>query len=225
MKFSGLQKISLIDYPNQVASVLFTPGCNLCCGFCHNWRIAVNPQPPFLQEAAALEVLESRKKYVQAIVITGGEPCMHKELPKFLGKLKDRGFSVKLDTNGFFPEILEECLNHLDYVAMDVKTSLQKYNRLGSKDTAGLLRSAELLKIGKVPYEFRTTMVPDLVNPEDAAAIGQIVKGAETLTLQQFVPKDTLDKTFQALKPYTPENIKCFAQSLQGYAKNIVLRI
>ena len=110
MKFSGIQKTSLLDYPDKVASVLFTPGCNLRCPFCHNWRIAVNPQPPFLQEAAALEILESRKKYVDAVVVTGGEPCMHKELPKFLAKLKERGFSVKLDTNGFFPEVLEECL-------------------------------------------------------------------------------------------------------------------
>ncbi len=110
MKFSGLQKISLVDYPDKVASVLFTPGCNLRCPFCHNWRIAIDPQPPFLQEAAALKILESRKKYVDAVVITGGEPCMHKELPKFLAKLKERGFSVKLDTNGFFPDILEECL-------------------------------------------------------------------------------------------------------------------
>jgi pyruvate formate lyase activating enzyme len=225
MKFCGLQKISLIDYPNQVASVLFTPGCNLRCGFCHNWRIAINPQPPFLQEAVALTVLESRKKYIQAIVITGGEPCMNRELPKFLGKLKDRGFIVKLDTNGFFPEMLEQCLDYVDYVAMDVKTSLQKYSRLGAKDTAKLLLSAELLKTGKVTYEFRITMVPDLVKAEDAEAIGQIVKGAETLALQQFVPNDTLDKTFQALKPYSPENIKCFAQSMQGFAKNIVLRI
>ena len=110
MKFSGLQKISLIDYPNKIASVLFTPGCNLRCGFCHNWRIAVDPQPPFLQEGAALEILEKRKKYVDAVVVTGGEPCMHKELPKFLAKLKERGFTVKLDTNGFYPEVLEECL-------------------------------------------------------------------------------------------------------------------
>ena len=126
MKFSGLQKISLIDYPNKVASVLFTPGCNLRCPFCHNWRIAVDPKPPFLQEAVALEILESRKKYVDAVVVTGGEPTMHKELPRFLAKLKERGFQVKLDTNGFYPEVLEECLPYVDYVALVAKTSLEK---------------------------------------------------------------------------------------------------
>ncbi len=136
------------------------------CGFCHNWRIAVNPQPPFLQEATALELLDARKKYVDAVVVTGGEPCMHKELPKFLGKLKDRGFLVKLDTNGCFPDLLEECLGNVDYVALDVKTSPEKYSRLGASETDWLLKSVELLKLGKVDYEFRTTLVPDLVTPK-----------------------------------------------------------
>jgi pyruvate formate lyase activating enzyme len=225
MKFSGIQKISLLDYPNKVASVLFTPSCNLRCGFCHNWRIAVDPKPPFLQEATALELLESRKKYVDAVVITGGEPCMHKELPKFLGKLKERGFSVKLDTNGFFPDVLEECLGSVDYVAMDLKTSPKKYIRLGTKDTTGLMRSIEILKTGKVPYEFRTTVVPDLVTEEDIGCICELVKGAETIALQQFVPEDTLDKTFQALRPYPPEIIKDYAKTMKGYAEKVLLRI
>jgi pyruvate formate lyase activating enzyme len=225
MKFSGLQKVSLIDYPNKVASVLFTPGCNLRCGFCHNWRIAVDPKPPFLQEAVALEILESRKKYVDAVVVTGGEPCMHKELPKFLAKLKKRGFQVKLDTNGFYPEVLEQCLAHVDYVALDVKTSLEKYRLLGAKDTSGLLRTVEILKMGKVPYEFRTTVVPELITAEDVTRICELVKGAKTHAFQQFVPQDTLDKRFEGLKPYAPEVIKEFAGAMMNYAENVVLRI
>ncbi len=224
MKFCGLQKISLIDYPNKVASVLFTPGCNLRCGFCHNWRIAVDPQPPFLQEATALELLDSRKKYVDAVVVTGGEPCMHKELPKFLAKLKERGYLVKLDTNGFFPEILEECLGSVDYVAMDIKTSPSKYSRLGAKDTSGLMRTVEILKTGKVPYEFRTTVVPDLVSAEDVHCIGELVKGAQTIALQQFVPDDPLDKCFKVLRPYSPDDISGFARTLQCYSGNVLLR-
>lgn len=225
MKFSGLQKISLIDYPHKVASVLYTPGCNLRCGFCHNWRIAVDPKPPFLQEVVALEILEARKKYVDAVVVTGGEPTMHKELPKFLAKLKERGFHVKLDTNGFYPEVLEECLPSVDYVALDVKTCLEKYQRLGAKDTAGLMRAVEILKTGKVPYEFRTTVVPELVTAEDVRCIGEIVKGAKTYAFQQFAPQDTLDKRFEGLKPYAPEVIKEFAGTMMNYAENIVLRI
>lgn len=225
MKFSGLQKISLVDYPDRVASVLFTPGCNLRCPFCHNWRIATDPQPPFLQEGAALEILESRKKYVDAVVVTGGEPCMHKELPKFLKKLKEHGFSVKLDTNGFFPEVLEQCLGSVDYVAMDVKTSLEKYKLLGAKDTTPLLRSIELLKSGKVPYEFRTTMVPELVTVENAKAIGEMVKGAKIHALQQFIPEDTLDKRFQTLKPYSREVISEIASIIGQFAEKVVLRV
>jgi pyruvate formate lyase activating enzyme len=225
MKFSGLQKVSLIDYPNKVASVLFTPGCNLRCPFCHNWRIAVDPKPPFLQEAVALRILESRKKYVDAVVVTGGEPTMHKELPKFLAKLKKRGFQVKLDTNGFYPEVLEECLNYVDYVALDLKTSPEKYKLLGARNTNGLLRSVEMLKMGKVAYEFRTTIVPDIITAEDVNKICELTKGAKTHALQQFVPQDTLEKRFESLKPYTPEVIKEFAGTMKSYAENVILRM
>ncbi len=225
MKFSGLQKISLVDYPDKVASVLFTPGCNLRCPFCHNWQIATDPQPPFLQEGVALEILEGRKKYVDAIVITGGEPCMHKELPKFLAKLKEHGFQVKLDTNGFFPDKLEECLPHVDYVAMDVKTSKEKYKQLGATDTAPLMRSIEILKAGKVPYEFRTTVVPELVTKQDIEAIGEMVKGAKIHVLQQFVPDDTLDRRLRSLKPYEPEKLEEFAKLLSEYVGKVVLKV
>ena len=225
MKFSGLQKISLIDYPDKVASVLFTPGCNLRCPFCHNWRIVMDPKPPFLQEAQALEILESRKKYVDAVVVTGGEPTMHKELPKFLAKLKARGFMVKLDTNGFYPEVLEECLASVDYVAMDVKTCLDKYRLLGAKETAGLMRSVEILKTGKVPYEFRTTTVPELVTPDDLTCIGEMVKGAKTHALQQFVPDDTLEKRFEKVKPYAQKDIVELGEAMKKYVENVELRI
>lgn len=224
MKFSGLQKTSLIDYPNKIASVLFTPGCNLRCPFCYNWRIATDPQPPFLQEAVALEILESRKKYIDAVVVTGGEPCIHKELPKFLARLREHGFLVKLDTNGCFPEVLEECLGYVDYVAMDVKTSADKYKLLGANDTKGLMRSIEMLKTGKVPYEFRTTVAPELVTAQDIINIGEIVKGAKTFALQQFIPKDTLEKHFETLKPYLPEAMNEFAEIMKKYAENVTLR-
>jgi pyruvate formate lyase activating enzyme len=225
MKFSGIQKTSLLDYPNRMASVLFTPGCNLRCPFCHNWRIVLNPQPPFLQEETVLRILESRKKYVDAVVITGGEPTIHKELPKFLKKLKDKGFAVKLDTNGFNPQILEECLPYVDFVALDVKTSLEKYEKLGAKSTEGFLRTVEILKTGKVAYEFRTTVVPGFVDAEDIACIGELVKGAETFVFQQFIPNDTLDKRFTSLKPYSSETIDKYAQAMKGYVSKMMLRL
>ena len=172
-----------------------------------------------------MEILESRKKYVEAVVVTGGEPCMHKELPKFLVKLKEHGFLVKLDTNGFFPQTLEQCLATVDYVAMDVKTSPEKYKLLGATDTAPLMRSIELLKASKVPYEFRTTVVPEFVTVEDAKAIGEMVKGANVHALQQFIPEDTLDKRFQTLKPFAPEVIRELASIIGQFAEKVVLRV
>ncbi|MDI6846934.1 MAG: anaerobic ribonucleoside-triphosphate reductase activating protein [Candidatus Bathyarchaeia archaeon] len=225
MKFSGIQKTSLIDYPDRIATVLFTPGCNLRCPFCHNWRIVLDPKPPFLNEKTVLQILEKRKKYVDAVVITGGEPTIHKEIPKFLKKLKERGFAVKLDTNGFFPQVLERCLPYLDYVALDVKTSLEKYGLLGAKDTANLLRTIEILKSGKVEYEFRATVVPGFVDEEDIPKIGEIVKGGKRFAFQQFIPGDTLDKTFNNVKPYAAEIIAHFADVMKQYVDEVILRV
>jgi len=225
MKFSGIQKTSLIDFPDRIATVLFTPGCNLRCPFCHNWRIVVEPKPPFLREGTVLKILEKRRKFVDAVVITGGEPTMHKEIPKFLKKLKEKGFAVKLDTNGFYPQVLEACLPYLDYVALDLKTSLEKYALLGSKDIAGLLKTIEILKTDKVEYEFRTTVVPGFVDAEDIIRIGELAKGAKTFAFQQFIPENALDKAFRKQRPYSPETIEEFAKTMERYVEKVILRI
>lgn len=225
MKFSGLQKTSLADFPDRVASVLFTPGCNLRCPFCHNWRIVVEPKPPFLNEEATLRILDERKGFVDSVVVSGGEPTIHRDLPRFLGKLKDRGFMIKLDTNGFNSQVLEECLPFVDFVALDVKTSLVKYGRLGAGDTGEFVRTVEMLKTGKVDYEFRATVVPGFVDAEDVPRIGELVRGARAFVFQQFVAGDTLDKSFGLVKPYSPECIMGFAESMQKYAENVTLRV
>ncbi|MDH7606711.1 MAG: anaerobic ribonucleoside-triphosphate reductase activating protein [Candidatus Bathyarchaeota archaeon] len=225
MKFSGVQKTSLIDFPDKVAAVLFTPGCNLRCPYCYNWRIVVNPKPPFLNEETALQILDGRRKYIDAVVVTGGEPTIHKELPRFLKKLKDRGFAVKLDTNGLNPTILEESLPYVDYVALDLKTALEKYHILGAKETAALLKTIEILKSGKVEYEFRTTIVPKIVEEADIIRMGETIKGAENYALQQFVPGDTLSEEYKNLKPYPPDVIAGFAETLRKYVEKVTLRI
>ncbi len=225
MKFSGIQKTSLIDYPEKTASVLFTPGCNLRCPYCYNWRIVVDPKPPFLNEETALQILDERRKYVDAVVVTGGEPTIHKELPRFLKKLKERGFAVKLDTNGLNPTVLEECLPHVDYVALDLKTTLEKYHLLGVKDAAGLLKTVEMLKNGKVEYEFRTTVVPKIVEEADITRMGEIVKGAKAYALQQFISGDTLSEEYKNLKPYPPDVIAGFAETFKKYVERVVLRV
>jgi len=225
MKFSGIQKTSLIDFPDRIATALFTPGCNLRCPFCHNWRIVLDPKPPFINEETVFQILEKRQKYVDAVVITGGEPTMHKEIPQFLKKLKEKDFAVKLDTNGFFPQVLEECLLHVDYVALDVKTSLEKYPLLGAKDTADFLRTVEILKNGKVEYEFRATVVPGFVDEDDIPKMGEIVKGGKRFTFQQFIPGDTLDKAFYNVNPYPPKVIGEFASVMKRYVGNVTVRM
>jgi pyruvate formate lyase activating enzyme len=132
---------------------------------------------------------------------------------------------VKLDTNGCFPEVLEECLGNIDYVAMDVKTSLNNYKLLGAEDISAILRSIEMLKTGKIPYEFRTTVVPGLITAEEVVNIGEVVKGAKTYAFQQFVAQDTLDKKFETIKPYAPEKIEEFAGMMQKFTENTLLRI
>jgi pyruvate formate lyase activating enzyme len=224
MKFAGLQKTSLVDYPNRVASVLFTPGCNLRCPYCHNWRIVVDPKPPFLNEETALKILEERKRFVDAVVVTGGEPTLHKELPKFLKKLKERGFLVKLDTNGFYPDVLKECLPYVDYVALDIKTSLEKYARLGANETADFLRTVEMLKTGKIEYEFRTTVVPGVVDEEDIPKIRELARGAKNVVLQQFIAQDTLESGFSEITPFSQHELLQFAQSMGDCGTKIILR-
>jgi len=225
MKFSGIQKTSLIDFPDRIATVLFTPGCNLRCPFCHNWRIVLDPKAPFLNEETVIQILEKRKKFIDAVVITGGEPTIHKEIPEFLKRLKGKGFAVKLDTNGFFPQVLKECLPFVDYVALDVKTSLEKYGRLGAKDTTDFLRTVKILKNGKVDYEFRATVVPGFVDEEDVTTMGEIVKGGKRFAFQQFVPGDALDKTFNGVKPYPPSVIAEFSETMKEYVADVILRV
>lgn len=225
MKFSGLQKTSLIDFPGRISSILFTPGCNLRCPYCQNWRIIVNPQGPFLSEDDALAILESRKKFIDAVVITGGEPLIHKDISLFIRRLKERGFAVKLDTNGFFPDMLRECLDYVDYIAVDIKTSLEKYYLLGAAETSGLLETIVLLKNCGVDYEFRNTVVPGIVEEEDVAKMGEIVRGAKRFAFQQFIPDDALEESFRSIQPYPPETIRRFSKIMENYVNEVILRI
>jgi pyruvate formate lyase activating enzyme len=225
MKFSGIQKTSLIDFPDIVATVLYAPGCNLRCPYCQNWRIVVDPGPPFLSEESVIQILKERKRFVDAVVITGGEPTIHSDLPEFLKKLNEMGFALKLDTNGFLPRLLKECLPHLDYVALDVKTSLERYKRLGAESTTKFLHTVEILKNGKVEYEFRATVVPGFVDKGNIQKIGEIVKGGRLFVFQQFIPGDTLDKAFNDVKPYDAEAIASLSEVMRQYVDEVMLRV
>jgi pyruvate formate lyase activating enzyme len=225
MEFSGLLKTSLIDYPDRISTVLFTAGCNLRCPFCYNWRLVLEPQHTFISEENVLRILASRQHYVNSVVITGGEPTINHDLPSFLKKLKKRGFATKLDTNGFFPEVTARALLHLDYIALDVKTCLERYKLLGAKTVSNFLRTIEMLKKGRVDYELRCTVVPGFVDKKAVHKIAKLVKGAKRFVFQQFDPNDTLDKSFKNVKPYSQETIAHFTEILTRNVGKVILRI
>ncbi len=225
MLFGGLQKTSLLDFPGRISSILFTVGCNLRCPFCHNWRLILDPKPPFLSKEDAIKILLSRMKYIDAVVITGGEPAMNRDLPDFIRTLKKHGFHVKLDTNGFYPEILKESLPYLDYVAVDVKTSPEKYGLLGARDAERLLESIHIVMDSGVDYEFRNTVVPGIVEEDDIQRIGRLINGAKRFVFQQFRPGDTLDKAFNRVKPYSEDTIMKFSRVMEKYVSEVILRI
>jgi pyruvate formate lyase activating enzyme len=225
LRFAGFQKTSLIDYPSRVASVLFTAGCNLRCPYCHNGDLVHGYTVPFIEEEEVVETLLERKKYVDSIVVTGGEPTINLELPIFLAKLKEHGFIVKLDTNGLKPDMLRDCLPYVDYIAMDVKTSLVMYESLGAKDVSPILESINVIMVSGIDYEFRCTVVPGFVGEDTIPGMGEMVKGARKFVFQQFRPEKTLDPSYNKVKPYADEMIRRLAGIIKGYVDMVILRI
>ena len=225
MRFCGFRGSSLVDYPDRVSSVIFVPECNLRCPFCHNWKIVVEPEGPFLLEDEALEILIERRGFVDAVVVTGGEPTIQEGLPGFLGRLQEEGFSVKLDTNGMRPDVLGECLGLVDYVAMDFKTAPRRYREMGGGSPDALLESVGLLLEGRGNYEFRCTVVPGFVGERTVLEMGRAVSGARRFVFQQFVPGDTLDPGFRDVEPFSVDVIERFGELMESYVNEVVLRV
>ncbi|GAB6143209.1 anaerobic ribonucleoside-triphosphate reductase activating protein [Desulfocicer niacini] len=189
MILGGLQKNSLIDFPGTVACVVFTSGCNFCCPYCHNPDLArgkVSPDAP--TEVDVFTFLEKRKGMLDGVVITGGEPSLHKDLEGFCFKIKNMGYKIKLDTNGSHPEVLASLLRRqlLDCVAMDIKTGLDRYDDFirGDFKTDSIMESVKLIMGSAPAYEFRTTCVRPFIDEAIAADIGRMIKGASHYVLQ-----------------------------------------
>jgi len=187
----GLQKLTLLDYPGQVACTVFTCGCNFRCPFCHNASLVTGSDGPLEEESEVLAFLRKRKGILDGVCVTGGEPLLHEELFGFARQVKELGFKLKLDTNGSFPDRLEKMISEglSDYVAMDIKNAPAKYAAtIGGRDfLPQVRRSVELLKEGRVPFEFRTTVTGNLHEAADFAAIGEWIAGAEKYFLQPFL--------------------------------------
>ena len=194
MRIGGLQKLTLLDFPGHVACTVFLQGCNFRCPFCHNASLVLGTD--VISEDEVLRFLKKRQGLLDGVAITGGEPLLSKGLDALLEKIKALGYRVKLDTNGSFPDRLRHLIDRqlVDYVAMDIKNTREKYALTAGAD--GMLPAVEesvsLLLQGLVPYEFRTTVVDELHEPEDFAAIGRWLSGAQAYYLQAFVDSGNL---------------------------------
>lgn len=229
VEIKGLQKTSLIDYPDRVSCVVFLPSCNFRCPYCQNPDLINRPNElPTLAEKDFFAFLEKRAKVLDGVVITGGEPTIFRGLPEFIRKIKQRNLLVKLDTNGTRPELIEKLLkeNLLDYIAMDIKAPLEKYDDVaGVKvDKKKIRKSIEIIKSSGVGYEFRTTVVPKLLSEEDVVKIGQELKGSKKYVIQQFRPLVTLDPAFQKEKPYPKEKLQEMARKLEQFFDKVEVR-
>ncbi len=197
MLIKGLQKLTLLDYPGKMACTVFTAGCNFRCPFCHNASLVTNIDEERISEEEFFSFLQKRQGIIEGVCVTGGEPTLQPDLKEFLKKIKDLGYSVKLDTNGYRPEVLKDVVNSglVDYVAMDIKNSQAKYAStcgLDNLDIAKINESVEFLMSGVVDYEFRTTVVKELHTEDDIQDIVSWIKGAKKYFLQGFIDSGDL---------------------------------
>lgn len=227
--WGGFQRLSLLDYPGKVASLLFVRGCNFRCPFCYNPELVRGTAEVSWEEI--LGYLRKRKGWLDGVVVTGGEPTLHPGLPEYLRELKAEGLSVKLDTNGSHPELLEELLREglVDYVAMDVKAPLREEAYARAAGTVvpldAIRRSLSLLLSSGVEYELRTTVVPTLLGEEDLLEIAGEIRGARRYYLQQFRRTSShLDERFSRLPPYPREFLERVREKISGYFGECAVR-
>ncbi len=226
MDFVGIDKFSLLDYDENVSVVLFAPTCNFRCPFCHNGQSVLenNLAIPFDE---ILDFLKTRTGLIDAVVVSGGEPTLMNDLVSKIEKIKELGFKIKLDTNGTNPDVLRELLrkNLLNYIAMDIKNSEDKYaetvgvtNPLLSK----IKESISIIMNSGIDYEFRTTLVAEYHSKESIEKMGELIKGANKLYLQKFVDREGVIK--KGLHPIEEVWALSFKEILLGYVKQVELR-
>ena len=225
--FRGLQKTTLLDFPGNVAATVFTGGCNMRCPFCHNMNLVTGNDLPEFSENDILGFLSSRCGIIDGVCITGGEPTLHPDLPSFIRSVKDLGLKVKLDTNGTNPQMLKMLMHEqlLDYVAMDIKSSLPRYCitcGIPDIDTSLITDSIFVLINGSVEYEFRTTAVEEFLDPDTVSDIAKMITGAKRYYLQGYVESEYVpDKTLHAV---SKEKLLQYQQELSKYIDLVEIR-
>jgi pyruvate formate lyase activating enzyme len=233
MIISGLQKMTLLDFPGKVACTVFLPGCNFRCPFCHNSGLLGGEAPPYMDENQLLAFLQKRVGLLDGVCITGGEPTLQPALPALLRQIRALGFATKLDTNGSRPEVLKALAAEglLDYVAMDIKNSPARYCETAGMAAALLPKieeSARFLLTGTLDYEFRTTVVDEFHDEASVADMGRWLRGLapeaapKRFFLQQFADRDSVLQP--GLHAPTPEKMAALRDSLLPYCPNAALR-
>ena len=228
MVILGLQKTTLLDYPGKVASTIFTGGCNFRCPYCHNSELVMIPDDALAYSTRDIfEHLNQKKKILDGVCITGGEPTLHKDLPDFIRKIKDMGLLVKLDSNGTNPDMLHGLIDNklVDYIAMDIKHSKAKYNDIACMkvfDITPVEESVALLMQDKVDYEFRTTIMRECHTASDMEEIGQWLAGAKAYYLQSYKESEQVMKP--VFTPHSIDTLKGFVEILRPYIPNTNLR-
>ena len=228
MRIQGLQKLTLLDFPGRTACTVFTAGCNFRCPFCHNASLVVDiPKEASISEEEFFAFLKKRQGILDGVCVSGGEPLLQPDIEEFIGKIKELGYAVKLDTNGSFPTKLKSLVEKglIDYVAMDIKNCLESYAITAGTDALDLgsiAESVSYLKEGHIPYEFRTTVVKNYHFEESFEKIGQWIQGAEKYYLQNFV--DSGDLIGKKTKGCSPEEMKAFLKVVQKYIPTATLR-
>lgn len=228
MRIQGLQKLTLLDFPEHVACTIFTAGCNFRCPFCHNASLVVDiPKEAEIAEEEFFSFLRKRVGVLDGVCISGGEPLLQPDIEHFMQKIKDMGFAVKLDTNGSFPDKLKSLVEKglVDYVAMDIKNAPELYAitcGMDAIDIDAIQKSVAYLKEGHVPYEFRTTVVKNYHDKEAFEAIGQWLQGTDKCFLQNFV--DSGDLIGKNTRGCTEEEMKEFLAVVTKYIPSAKLR-
>lgn len=228
MIFGGLSKCTLIDYPGKVAAMVYTIGCNFRCPYCHNPELVDETVETRISEDEVIDFLKERKDMLEGLVITGGEPTIHDDLLRFMKKVKDLGFLIKLDSNGTNPEMLKKAMRKklVDYVAMDIKSPLSKYSQTVARpvDVEAIRKSIKLLISSSVAYEFRTTIIKSMLTAEDLDEIGQEIQGASDYYLQKFMPTRLLNPQFLKKVTYSDPELAVFQNEMKKYVKNCAIR-
>ena len=228
MRISGLQKLSMVDYPDKLAATVFTGGCNLRCPFCHNAPLVLRvSETPELTQEEVLSFLRSRQKLLDGVVLSGGEPLLQQGATEFLREVRALGFAVKLDTNGCYPEALASVLEQglVDYVAMDIKNRPEKYAEtvgIPDFDITPVQESIKLLQASGVDYEFRTTVVREFHTADDIRAIGEWLRGSQHYYLQQFV--DSGDLVGQNCHGHDALTLRAFLRIAEPYFGSVGIR-